>query len=211
MLTSNNILEFVMVIIKYCTTLHVVQTSPITDDLHPIILKVADNSSTLSWTLHTCKQSKIRQMLACFFCSLLINLPLGINSQWISTIDNKIAGNISCIKKQSDNNISYLQLHHSQTDVPGAELFFLPDSASAHLADMVHCVDQEMAQSQRGTDLETKAAWQAHYIKWAKIFGIPNPCGYYKGFIGIVVIYIKYIPCGVNYNNKQILLSATVQ
>jgi hypothetical protein len=45
-------------------------------------------------------------MLAHFFCSLLINLPLVINSQWISTIDNKIADNIFCLKKQSDNNSS---------------------------------------------------------------------------------------------------------
>jgi hypothetical protein len=45
-------------------------------------------------------------MLTCFFCSLLINLPLGINSQWISTIDSKIADDISCLKKQSDNKSS---------------------------------------------------------------------------------------------------------
>ncbi len=45
-------------------------------------------------------------MLARFFCSLLINLPLGINSQWISTINNMIADNISCLKKQSGNNLS---------------------------------------------------------------------------------------------------------
>jgi hypothetical protein len=45
-------------------------------------------------------------MLAHFFCSLLINLPLGINSQWISTINNKIADNISHLKEQSDNNSS---------------------------------------------------------------------------------------------------------
>jgi hypothetical protein len=45
-------------------------------------------------------------MLAHFFCSLLITLPLGINSQWISTIDNKIADDISHLKKQSDNNSS---------------------------------------------------------------------------------------------------------
>jgi hypothetical protein len=68
-----------------------------------------------------------------------------------------------------------------------------------------------MAQSQRGPDLETEAAWQAHYIKWVKIFGIPDPCGYYEGFIRIFAIYIKYVQCGVNYNNKQILCSATVQ
>ncbi len=106
MLVLINILEFVTVIINYCATLHVVWTSPITDDPHPLVLNVTDNSSALSWTLHTCKQSKIGQMLACFFCSLLIILPLSINSQWISTIDNKIADNISCLKKHSDNNSS---------------------------------------------------------------------------------------------------------
>jgi hypothetical protein len=68
-----------------------------------------------------------------------------------------------------------------------------------------------MAQSQRGPDLETEAAWQSHYIKWAKNFGIPDPCNYYKGFIGIVAIYIKYVQCGVIYNNKQVLHSAMVQ
>jgi hypothetical protein len=106
MLVLINVLEFVTVIINYCATLFVVPTSPVTDNSHPVILNITNNSSALSWTLHTCKQSKIRQMLACFFCSLLINLPLGINSQLISTIDNKIAEDISCLKKQSDNNSS---------------------------------------------------------------------------------------------------------
>jgi hypothetical protein len=76
---------------------------------------------------------------------------------------------------------------------------------------MGHRVDQEMAHSQRGPDLETEAARQAHYIKWVKIFGIPDPCGYYEGFIRIVTIYIKYVQCGVNYNNKQVLCSAMVR
>ncbi len=102
MLLLINVLEFVMVIINYCAALHVVWTSPVTDNPHPIILNVTDNSSALSRSLHRCKQSKIRQMLACFFCSLLIYSPLGINSQWMSTIDNKIADDISCLKKQSD-------------------------------------------------------------------------------------------------------------
>jgi hypothetical protein len=60
MLILINVLEFVTVIINYCAALHVVWTSPITDDPHPVIFNVTNNSSTLSWTLHTCKQSKIR-------------------------------------------------------------------------------------------------------------------------------------------------------
>ena len=90
-------------------------------------------------------------------------------------------------------------------------MFFLPDSARAHLADMGHRIDQEMAQSRMGPDLETEAARQAHYIKWAKIFGIPDPCGCYEGFIRIVAIYIKYVQRCVNYNNKQVFCSAMVQ
>jgi hypothetical protein len=84
MLVSINVLELFTVVINYCAALHVVWTSPVTEDPHPVILNITDNSSALSWTLHTCKGSKIGQMLACFFCSLLINSPLGINSQWIS-------------------------------------------------------------------------------------------------------------------------------
>ncbi len=106
MLLLIKVLELVTVIINYCAALHVVRTSPVTDDPHPVILNVTDNSSALSWTLHTCKRSKIGQMLARFFCSLLINLPLGNNSQWISMIDNKIADEISWLEKQSDNNSS---------------------------------------------------------------------------------------------------------
>ncbi len=47
--------------------------------------------------------------------------------------------------------------------------------------------------------------------KWAEVFGIPYPCGYYEGFIRIVAIYIKCVQCGINYNNKQVLCSAMVR
>ncbi len=76
---------------------------------------------------------------------------------------------------------------------------------------MGNCVDREMAKSRGGPDVETEAAWQAHYIKWAEIIRIQDPCGYYLGYQRIVAIYTKYIQRGVNYNNKQALQSATVQ
>jgi hypothetical protein len=72
-------------------------------------------------------------------------------------------------------------------------------------------VDREMTQSQRSTDLKTEAARQAHYIKWADILGIPDPCGPYPGYQRIVAIYIKHVQCGVNYNNIEVLRSATVK
>jgi hypothetical protein len=64
---------------------------------------------------------------------------------------------------------------------------------------MGHHVDQEMANSQRGTDLETEAARQSHYIKWMRIMGIPNPCGPHKGYQTIMEIYTKYPQSSINY------------
>jgi hypothetical protein len=104
LLISINVLEFVTVIINYCAALHIFRTTNATEDPHPVLLNITDNASALSWTLHTCKRSRIGRLLACFFCSLLINSPLGINSQWISTNDNKIADKISRLKKQTDTN-----------------------------------------------------------------------------------------------------------
>ncbi len=72
-------------------------------------------------------------------------------------------------------------------------------------------VDREMAQSRRGANLETEAARQAHYIKWADILGIPDPCGPYPGYKRIIAIYIKYLQCGVNYKNIPNIRSATVR
>ncbi len=76
---------------------------------------------------------------------------------------------------------------------------------------MGNCVDQELAQSRQGTEIETEAARQAHYIKWADILGIPDPCRSYPGYQRIVAIYIKYVQCGININNIKILNSATVK
>jgi hypothetical protein len=68
-----------------------------------------------------------------------------------------------------------------------------------------------MANSLRGTDLETEAARQSHYIEWSRIMGIPDPCGSNVGYQRIAAIYIKYLQSRVNYYNKNNLRSATLQ
>jgi hypothetical protein len=100
-LISINVLEFVTVIINYCTLLHVVTTTSASNDPIPVLLNVSNNALALSWTTGACRKSRIGRLLACFFCSLMIGSPLGINYKWISTKDNKIADDISCIKEHS--------------------------------------------------------------------------------------------------------------
>jgi hypothetical protein len=110
-LISINFLKSVTVIINYVASLHVITSTNFTDDPHPVLLNVTDNTSALSWTVGACRRSKIGCCLARFFCSLLINSPLGINSQWISTAANKIADDISCLKNCSDNNLTAHTFH----------------------------------------------------------------------------------------------------
>jgi hypothetical protein len=142
-LISIIVLEFVTIIINYCTLLHVVTTTSTSNDPYSVLLNVTNNASALSWTTGTCRKSRIGRLLAHFFCSLMIGSPLGINSKWISTKDNKIADDISCIKKQSVLDITpIVRLLDSHTEVPGADsLSFLPDTARANLAHMGDRID----------------------------------------------------------------------
>ncbi len=67
-----------------------------------------------------------------------------------------------------------------------------------------------MANSQRGTDIETETTRQSCYIEWARIIGIPNPCGPNVGYQRIVAIYIKFLQSSVNYYIKDNLQSITL-
>jgi hypothetical protein len=138
LLISINTLEFVTVIINYCATLHVVLTKDPTNDLSLVLLNVTDNASALSWTTGACQKSRISRLLARFFCPLLINSPLGINSQWISMLDNAIAYDISRAKIAASKNTNshtsfdytslqqkYPELSHCSFFQPAPELISL--------------------------------------------------------------------------------------
>jgi hypothetical protein len=72
-------------------------------------------------------------------------------------------------------------------------------------------VDREMAMSRRDKERETEAPRQSHYIFWCSIIGIPDPCGNEIGYQHIVAIDIKFVMCGINYYNKDILQSSTLR
>ena len=65
------------------------------DDIHPVLLNWADNTSAVRWTNHSCKKSIVGKALGRLFCALLIDSPLWVNARWISTSVNVIAYDIS--------------------------------------------------------------------------------------------------------------------
>ena len=98
---SINVLEFISVILEYCAALTVIETEDFTDDPWPVFLARCDNKSGVRWISHACMNSEIGRELGRFFCALLIDSRLGINAKWLSTIANKIADDISRLKKQN--------------------------------------------------------------------------------------------------------------
>ncbi len=138
LLISINVLKFVTIIINYCATLHIVLSTNPTNDPYPVLLNVTDNVSALSWTTGECHKSRIGHLLARFFCLLLINSPLGINSKWISMLHNAIANNISHAKTAASEYTpshpsfdyfslqqKYLELNHCSFFWPTPELISL--------------------------------------------------------------------------------------
>jgi len=107
-LISINALEFVTIILNYCAAITVLEQDNPTTDPHPVVLGITDNTSSLNWTNHSCKRSPLGRALSRFFVGLLIGSNLGINAEWISTDENKIADEISRLKKadSSTNGIS---------------------------------------------------------------------------------------------------------
>ncbi len=105
---SINCLEYVTIIVNYCAAITALLERQVTNDPHPVMLCVTDNISAKNWTLHTSKKSIIGRALARFFCGLLIGSDVGINAKWISTAANKVADEISRIKKS----ITPLSFHY---------------------------------------------------------------------------------------------------
>ena len=118
-LISINVLEFLTVIMDYCAAYTVITTENITDDPHPVLLSVADNTSADSRTTHTCKSSILGRLLANFFCFLLMDQKLGINSGWISTRNNFIVDEISRLKNSNLHllNTIHLIILHSNRNI----------------------------------------------------------------------------------------------
>ena len=76
---------------------------------------------------------------------------------------------------------------------------------------MGHCVNREVADSHRSSDISTIRARQAFYIVWTEANGIEDPCGPEQGRELLLAIFAKFVSMGDNYKNLQNLRSATVK
>jgi hypothetical protein len=115
-LISINVLEFIAIIINYAAAITAIELDGC-DDPFPVLLNMADNTSSIRWTNFACKSSLAGRALGRLLCMLLVNSRLGINANWLSSEANIIADDISRVNKSNDKtdyNFSHLKQTYPQ-------------------------------------------------------------------------------------------------
>ena len=121
-LISINVLEYAALIINYVASCYYfIHHSPSTADPYPVVLLYADNTTAESWMQKACTKSFLGRALGRLQCALLINNPVGINIDHVTTKDNEIADRISRIKAETN---TLVDMHKIFQDYP--ELRCLP-------------------------------------------------------------------------------------
>ena len=95
---SINALEYAALIINYIASFYfLVITNPDEFDPNPIPLLYVDNATSETWLKKGSKISLIGRALGRIQAAFMINNPMGINANRVTTKDNKVADRISCI------------------------------------------------------------------------------------------------------------------
>ena len=81
----------ISLILTYCAALTAMEANNVNDDPWPVLLTWCDNKSAVRWITQACMTSEIGRELGRLFCGLLIDSKLGINSKWLSTLENVVA------------------------------------------------------------------------------------------------------------------------
>eukprot|EP00804_Cyclotella_cryptica_P027277 CCRYP_014383-RA/>CCRYP_014383-RA protein AED:0.18 eAED:0.09 QI:59/0/0/1/0/0.25/4/0/437 len=103
-LISINVLEYATILLNCTATIHFwcTQDARTTQDImYPTVLLLADYKTAEAWTTKGCKASLAGRALGRIQCALMMNCPVGITTDYITTSDNHIADSLSCITKFS--------------------------------------------------------------------------------------------------------------
>lgn len=126
-----NCLETVVIIINLAAAIVVCATDGLDTSYIPILLNYCDNTSACSWVTKRCRGGLIGRALGRLFMGLLLSTDIGIQAEWLSTTDNKLADLISRFTGQNIDYdfsrliVDYPQLKVCRRFVPSASLLKL--------------------------------------------------------------------------------------
>jgi hypothetical protein len=108
-----NCLEYATVLINYAASVHYWITEGNQDTRkipYPRVLIKADNVSAEIWTIKGCKRSFVGRRLGRLQCAMMINNPVGLDTDHVDTKTNEIADRISRFKRETDTFLGFDKL-----------------------------------------------------------------------------------------------------
>ena len=141
-----NCLETVVVIINLAGTIVACHEDGIDLSWLPILLNWCDNTAACSWINKKCGGGLIARALGRLFIGLLMSTKISINAKWLSTYSNRIADEISRVKKTGAEYdfsrllLNFPQLQNCRRFTPSATLLTLIYDIllNKHLPDPIH-------------------------------------------------------------------------
>ena len=94
-MVSINVLELTCVIINMAASIFACHHDGVDLSSYPVLLNWCNNTAACAWVSYRCKESLIGRRLARLLIGLTMGTSLGIQANWISTVDNDLADDIS--------------------------------------------------------------------------------------------------------------------
>ncbi len=165
-----NALEYAAIIINYVATTTTILSAPQDHDPYPTALFFTDNIASEAWIFKGAKQSPAGKALGSIQCALMINNPVGINADCMSTNNNIVA---DCISQFPNNNDP---LPHFLTLLQDFPQQTLPPKSQASLHNLGCIIAGEVARSKGTKPATTRLAWQEHFLAFYCSMQINNLC-----------------------------------
>ena len=118
-----NVLEYAGIIITFVAATHYFLSNPRDTDSQPVARLIADNSASESWIIKACTRSAIGRALGRVQCALMINIPVGLDCDYVCSKDNKVADGLSRIKRASNAASYFSSLKQKYPELAGCRRF----------------------------------------------------------------------------------------
>ena len=136
-LISINVLEYAGGLINFAAAYHYFLNHPDQDDPYPVVRLFLDNTASESWIIKACKGSLAGRALSCLQCAMMINNPVGIQAEHVTTIANKIADKISRIKKETNSVRGFASILQAYPEIAGCRRFLPSAALISHITDAI--------------------------------------------------------------------------
>ena len=136
-LISINLLEYAAGLINYPAAYHYFLTHLDPNNPYPVVKLYLDSTDSKSWIIKACKGSLAGRALSRLQCAMMINNPVGIQAEHMTTVANVTADEILRIKKETNSMCGSASILQAYPEVAGSKRFQPSATLISHIMDAI--------------------------------------------------------------------------